>query len=171
MDERRTRFERLWNCHAPAVIAYVRRRAPAGAVDDVVADTFLVAWRRVERVPENALPWLYGVARRTLANQRRTQNRRVALLERLALEPPPLTPETTDSRVLEALAMLSEREREILMLIAWEGLTPGEAPSALGPSAGVTRVRLHRARHRLAAALSALERPRAPVDANPKEAR
>jgi RNA polymerase sigma-70 factor, ECF subfamily len=171
VDERRAHFERLWNSNAPAVIAYVRRRAPADAVDDAVADTFLVAWRRLERVPDNALPWLYGVARRTLANQRRAQNRRGALVERLAFELPASKPDSPDSRVFEALAMLSEGERELVMLIAWEGLTPGEAAVALGSSAVATRVRLHRARTRLAAALSALERPLARVEPNPKEAR
>jgi RNA polymerase sigma-70 factor, ECF subfamily len=73
--------------------------------------------------------------------------------------------------VLEALAMLSERERELLILIAWEGLTPGEAAVAVGSSAVATRVRLHRARTRLAAALSTLERPLTSVEPHPKEAR
>lgn len=171
MDARRSRFERLWYEHAGAVIAYVSRRAPADAVDDAVAETFLVAWRRLERVPDNALPWLYGVARRALANQRRGQTRAVALVERLALERPRVVVDVADSRVLEALAILAEGDRELLMLIAWEGLQPDEAAASLGVSAVATRVRLHRARRRFAAALSALERPLARVDPNPKEVR
>jgi RNA polymerase sigma-70 factor, ECF subfamily len=164
-------FEQLWRSHAPAVIAYVRRRAPADAIDDAVAETFLVAWRRLERVPEDALPWLYGVARRALANQRRGQDRAVALVERLALERGPLGVDAADSRALEALATLGARDRELLMLIAWEGLRPDEAAASLGLSTVATRVRLHGARKRFASALSALERPLALVDPKPKEAR
>jgi RNA polymerase sigma factor (sigma-70 family) len=171
VDDRRARFERLWQDYAPAVAAYARRRAEADAAEDAVADTFLIAWRRLERVPDNALPWLYGVARRTLANQRRTQTRRTALVERLDLELPPIATGSTDSRVLEALAMLGERDRELLLLIAWEGLRPAEAAAALGWSAVATRVQLHRARGRFAAALAALEPAHPRAEPNPKEAR
>jgi RNA polymerase sigma-70 factor, ECF subfamily len=171
VDEWRARFERLWRECAPAVAAYVRRRAPADVAEDVVAETFLVAWRRLDRVPEDALPWLYGVARRTLANQRRSEVRRVALAERLDLELPPVTGERPDSCVVEALAALGERDRELLMLVAWEGVTPTEAAVVLGTSAVACRVRLHRARGRLAAALAARESAQPLPQPHPKEAR
>lgn len=156
MDER-ARFEQLWRDHAPAVVAYTRRRAEADIAEDAVAETFLVAWRRLDRVPDNALPWLLGVARRALANQRRAQVRRAALLDRLDLSMPAVTTDNSDRGVLEALATLSERDRELLMLVGWEGLSPAEAAAALGSSPIACRVRLHRARTRLAAALYAVE--------------
>jgi RNA polymerase sigma-70 factor (ECF subfamily) len=170
VDDRHQRFECLWHDHAPAVAAYLRRRASVDVAEDAVAETFLVAWRRLDDVPNNALPWLYGVARRALANQRRAQTRRAALAQRLDLEMPPVKPESADSRALEALATLAERDRELLMLIAWEGLTPREAAIALGRSAAATRVRLHRARIRFATALDALEPARIRAEPNPKEA-
>jgi RNA polymerase sigma-70 factor (ECF subfamily) len=171
VDESRARFERLWREFAPAVAAYVRRRAPADVAEDAVAETFFVAWRRLDRVPDDVLPWLYGVARRTLANQRRSEARRVALGKRLDLELPAVTDERADPSVVEALAALGERDRELLMLVAWEGLTPTEAAVALGTSAVACRVRLHRARGRLAAALAARESAPPLPEPHPKEAR
>jgi RNA polymerase sigma-70 factor (ECF subfamily) len=159
VEDRRARFERLWQQYAPAVAAYARRRAPADVVDDAVADTFLVVWRRLDRVPNDPLPWLYGVARLTLANHRRAQARRTALAERLDPEVPADASEQPDARVLEALATLGDGDRELLMLIAWEGLTPAEAAVALDCTAVTCRVRLHRARARLAAALPTRDPP------------
>jgi RNA polymerase sigma-70 factor (ECF subfamily) len=68
------RFQEFYRAHEAAVLAYARRRAPAIA-EDVVAETFLVCWRRLDDVPANALPWLYAVARNVLANERRKQAR------------------------------------------------------------------------------------------------
>jgi RNA polymerase sigma factor (sigma-70 family) len=168
VDERRARFERIWHECAPAVASYALRRTMPEAVEDAVAETFLVAWRRLDDVPAEPLPWLYGVARRTLANQRRGQARRAALTARLELELPTLPPQSGDGRVLEALGALGARDRELLMLVAWEGLSPAEAAVALGSSAVACRVRLHRARTRLAALLDrAAPRP----DGTPREAR
>ena len=82
--ERRLRFELLYAKHAPAVKAYVLRRADASTADDVVADVFVVCWRRFEEVPVDPLPWLLGVARRVLSTQRRGERRRGALHDRLA---------------------------------------------------------------------------------------
>lgn len=145
------RFERLFRAHHRAVVAYVRRRAPAESVDDVVGETFLVAWRRLDRVPAEERPWLFGVARNVLATQRRGARRRQALRLRLSstgVEPPASLPHR-DSRLAAALAALSEKDREALTLIAWEGLTPHEAATALRESPAAFRVRLHRARRRL----------------------
>jgi RNA polymerase sigma-70 factor (ECF subfamily) len=65
------RFEQIYEAHRASVSAFVRRRAPEFVVEDVVSETFLVCWRKLDRVPDEPLPWLYAVARRTLANQRR----------------------------------------------------------------------------------------------------
>ena len=159
------RFEGLFREHYPAVRGYVLRRAQRDVVQDVVADTFLVAWRRLEDVPEDALPWLYGVARRTLANQRRSDKRHVALERRLTTErasrrsvdPAERVGDTEIIRV--ALARLSERHREALMLVAWHGLSGARAARAAGCSRAAFALRLHRARGRLAAQLGELESP------------
>ena len=160
---REERFEGLFRANYPAVRAYALRRSAPEAAKDVVAETFLVAWRRLDEVPEDALPWLYGVARRVLANQRRTADRSAALATRLAGGAPP--PTETDPAaaageaeiVRLALGRLSEPSREALMLVAWHGLSGARAARAAGCSRAAFAVRLHRARARLAAELAALE--------------
>ncbi len=157
--QRRQRFEALFERYHPDVVAYVLRRAPQTAVDDVVSETFLVVWRALDRMPEEQLPWLYGVARRTLANHRRGRRRSAALNARLthvAAEPPKpeMLDEVIDPALRDALLELSEREREALLLVAWEGLSPAQAANALGCSGAAFRVRLHRARGRLAQLLA-----------------
>jgi DNA-directed RNA polymerase specialized sigma24 family protein len=148
--ERRRRFEALFAAHHAAVRSYVVRRAGGGiGVDDAVADTFLVAWRRLDEVPEPARPWLLGVTRRVLADQRRGLRRRRSLSARIAWEPPA----GVSAELAGALRELTSREREALMLVAWDGLTPAEAAVAAGCSATAFRVRLHRARRRVAAQL------------------
>ena len=159
--DRRTRFERLFALHYEPVLAYALRRAPAAEAHDVAADTFLVAWRRLDAVPADALPWLYGVARRTLANHRRAHRRREALVERLAAEPERRGGED-DGAVLAALARLPEALRETVLLVAWEGLDRRRAASALGCSPLAVSLRLHRARRRLAAELGLEPGPAVP---------
>ncbi len=152
---RRERFEALFErCH-PQVRAYVLRRAPQAIVEDVVSETFLVAWRALDSVPGEPLPWLYGVARRTLANHRRGHLRSAALSARLTrtlVSPPeqegPVSQEV-EPQLRNALLALTVREREALLLVAWEGLSPAQAASALGCSSAAFRVRLHRARGHL----------------------
>jgi RNA polymerase sigma-70 factor (ECF subfamily) len=135
-------------CHRP-VLAYAARRVdePADAAD-IVAETFLVAWRRLDALPagDAELPWLYGVARRVLANQLRGRRRRHALAQRLRDE--------LDARLAGALARLGGDDRELLRLVAWEGLDNAQLAAALGLRPGTVRVRLHRARTRLAHALA-----------------
>jgi RNA polymerase sigma-70 factor (ECF subfamily) len=155
--EKRARFEQLYRAHAGAVRTYAARRASTEAVaDDIVSDVFLVVWRRIDDVPHEPLPWLLATARRALANRRRSERRSVALTERLAglrgRQSAP-TPETGD-RLLDALALIPEPDRELLMLVAWEGLEPREIAEMLGIRPGTVAVRLHRARGRLAAALA-----------------
>ena len=143
------RFERLYAQHLHAIRAYVRRRAPLLA-EDVAAETFLVAWRRLDDVPRNALPWLYAVARNVLANERRKQSR-LAPVERVDVAEPALP---TDPVLAAAFAQLSDDDREILRLVAWEGLGFGAVAVALGCTRVAARVRFHRAKSRLSEQLS-----------------
>jgi RNA polymerase sigma-70 factor (ECF subfamily) len=155
------RFERLYRAHASSVRAYARRRLTSDELaDDVVSDVFLVVWRRLDEVPPQPRPWLYGIARRALANRRRGEARTVALRERITRERRDGAGDLAgaDGRVLRALARLSETDRELLMLVAWEGLEPSELAQALGARSGTIAVRLHRARRRLTDALAAEDR-------------
>jgi RNA polymerase sigma-70 factor (ECF subfamily) len=160
-QERQERFELLFESYHAQVAAYARRRAPVEAVEDIVEETFLVAWRRLERVPSEPLPWLYGVARRVLANKARSGRRAAALAERLAQElerdGPADSAPGLSTGLEAALSALSEREREAVLLVAWEGLTPSEGAIAAGCSAAAFRVRLHRARSHLARVLGGPE--------------
>ena len=148
------RFEAMYVLHYAAIEAYVRRRTdtPDDAAD-AIAETFLTAWRRLSALPDGdeARLWLYAVARRVLANQRRGEARRSALADRLRAELSVATPSDSQTGVVrEALQKLSPGDRELLMLIGWEGLTPAEAAQVVGSSRTAVRVRLHRARRRLA---------------------
>jgi RNA polymerase sigma-70 factor, ECF subfamily len=145
------RFEQIYAEHVEAVRSYVRRRAPEAIVDDVVSDTFLVCLRKIDRMPAEPLPWLYAVARKTLANERRRQARAVHGHEVPAGEPAPVG----DGELATAFNDLSERDREVLRLVAWEGLPLADAATALGCSAVACRVRYHRAKSRLASRLAA----------------
>lgn len=155
-DARRKEFELLFAANHGPVRAYVLRRAPV-VVDDVVAETFLAAWRRLDTIGEDPLPWLLAVARRALANQLRAERRREALTRRLRREPVGAytwePPDSMSPALADAMASLSWREREALLLVAWEGLDPARAAVAAGCTAAAFRVRLHRARRRVAAAL------------------
>ncbi len=151
--ERRDRFERLFADHYEALLAYALRRATRDEAEDVVADAYLVVWRRLDEVPADARPWLFGVARRVLADQRRGERRRASLRARIAAQPCPAPVTTGSSDVLSALARIPERDRELLLLVAWDGLAPVQAARALGISRVAVRVRLHRARKRFATAL------------------
>ena len=162
MDSR-ARFELLYARHAAAVKAYALRRADAASADDVVAEVFVVCWRRLDELPAEELPWLFGVARRVLSTQRRGERRRAALGERLARAAPP-GQESAERALGDALSCLADGDRELLLLVAWEGLSPNEAALALGVKPSTARVRLMRARRRLAAALTN-ERSAAPAAA------
>lgn len=141
------RFEQIYAEHCEAVRAYVRRRAPEAVVDDVLSETFLVCLRKIDRVPPEPLPWLYAVARNTLANERRKQARAVhGQLLPVFSEPGPVD----DGALAAAFNALSERDREVLRLIAWEGLSLADAATVLECSGVACRVRYHRAKSRLA---------------------
>jgi RNA polymerase sigma-70 factor (ECF subfamily) len=150
------RFDQLWRENAAAVLRYARRHVLPDEVEDVVAETFVVAWRRLDEVPPFGLPWLLGVARNVSANMRRGHRRQEALSDRIAsdLDDGPSWPEADgDDAVTAALHRLSDADRELLTLIAWDGLSHAETAEALGCSRGALKVRLHRARSRFAALL------------------
>ena len=141
--------------YGATVRAYARRRVVASLADDVAAEVFVVAWRRLDDVPQDPLPWLLGCARRVIANMLRGERRRRTLLDRLRAVPSASGSGTVQSTgpLAQALGCLSEGDREVLMLVAWEGLTAAQGGEALGCSEGAFAMRLHRARQRLAAAL------------------
>jgi RNA polymerase sigma factor (sigma-70 family) len=145
----------------PALRTFLHRRIDPTVADDVVAEVFLAAWRRYDEVPSDPLPWLLGIARGVLANQRRGQARRWALNERLSSGAPrdcrePRHDAQGDfSPVLQACASLGPRDQEILLLVAWDGLERAQAARVLGISTAQFAVRLHRARRRLRRALDA----------------
>jgi len=157
------RFERCFRGNYAAVLAFAIRRLPdRGTAEDAAAETFAVAWRRRELIPQEPLPWLYAIALRVVANQRRSQRRRGRLGERLEHEAVSRTapPEPLDSlhrrdAFSRAFRRLGEDEREVLRLVAWDGLDTREAAAVLGCSAAAFRVRLHRARRKLAKHLQA----------------
>jgi RNA polymerase sigma-70 factor, ECF subfamily len=157
VSDARNQFERMYeDCYA-AVHGYAARRVAKEAVQDVVADTFLTAWRRHGELRGEPLPWLLGIARRTAANHRRGGQRRDALHKRLSVEPATSASEALtgdDPQVIGALATLSERDREALMLVAWDGLEHRVAATVMGCSTGAFTVRVHRARRKLERALA-----------------
>ena len=150
------RFEALVaEVHQP-LLHYLLRRADRETAADVLGDTLLVLWRRRADVPEGAaLPWAYGVARGCLANARRGDRRREALVSRLVVLDPPRPvagPDATgsaDPGLAAAMSRLTTAEREVLALWAWEGLSPSEIAVALDVTPNAVSIRLHRAKARL----------------------
>jgi RNA polymerase sigma factor (sigma-70 family) len=158
----KVRFGKLYREQGRAVLAYALRRVEDREdAADVVAETFLVAWRRLEEIPIGSRErlWLYAVARRVTANLRRAEGRRTRLAERLAesLRSEPIADAARDGEaaaMLRAMRSLGEEDRELLLLVFWEELTPGQAAKVLGISAIAARSRLHRARRRLRALMA-----------------
>ena len=149
MDEsRRERFEAV----APGLIdplrRFLARRTDAATAEDVLAETLLVCWRRVAELPDEPLPWAYGVARNCLRNAERSARRQERVAARLAAEPvDPGPPE--DLALHDALAGLRPDDAELLRLWAWERLTPAEIATVLDITANAASIRLHRAREKL----------------------
>ena len=161
-NDAEARFRSFFQEHYEAVLAYTLRRIESEAAEDLVAETFLIAWRRYDSIPEDPLPWLYTVARNLILNHGRRMVRRDAFLSTLRDESTrersdPAEDLATRSEILAAFRRLSSRDRETLALVAWEGLTAPRAAKVLGCSVGAFWVRLHRARRRLS---SQLESPR-----------
>jgi RNA polymerase sigma-70 factor, ECF subfamily len=162
-EEPDDRLAWLVHDHYRRVLAYLCRRiGDRHAAEELAAETFVVAWRRLPDVPTEPLPWLYRVARGLLLNEyRRTARRQAAEARagdagRPSDDPADRVPEA--DRVVRALAGLSERDRELLMLIGWEGLTVAQAATVLEMPSPAVSVRLYRARRRLARLLTELDR-------------
>ncbi|WP_327696094.1 RNA polymerase sigma factor [Streptomyces sp. NBC_00459] len=179
--DQRARFEALARVVTEPLHRYLLRRADADQVDDVLSETLLVLWRRIEDVPgldddpdpedvpdpeasgrvpdpdpDAVLPWCYGVARGCLANARRADRRRRSLLERLtwtAAGPARETEDPDHTALHSALAQLRALDREVVLLWAYEELTPSRIAEVTGLSANAVSIRLHRAKKRLAAQL------------------
>lgn len=148
----------LYETHADRILLYCLRHLARATAEDAVADVFLTAWRRLDDVPEEPAAWLYATARNVIRNRYRAQATGIATAERVAR----LQDLTADSAevtagrradLATALGALTDDEREALLLTVWDGLSGAEAASVLGCTPGALRVRLHRARQRMAAAL------------------
>jgi RNA polymerase sigma-70 factor, ECF subfamily len=152
-------FERLVRETRDGLLAYALRRAPnAEDAADVLSETYLIAWRKLEKVPagDDARLWLFGVAANLLRRGAQRQRSSEALIARLTREPPDAGQAESverEDRAMQALraglASLPARDREILTLTAWEELTPKQIAVVIGIPTNVVRVRLHRARSRL----------------------
>jgi RNA polymerase sigma-70 factor, ECF subfamily len=154
------RLHDLFEDHSGRVLAYAfRRTGSREAAKDVVSETFIVAWQKIDDVPSDGLPWLLAVARRVLSHQYRSSQSQRALLEKLksaAKASPEVQPsgeEGTRERLRAAFQSLRPEDQEALALADWEGLSNQEAANVLGVSPAAFAVRLHRSRRRLAAAL------------------
>lgn len=157
---RRDRFERVATEIYEPLQRFAKRRSSADVADDVVADTLLVLWRRLDEVAAgDELLWSYGVARRVLANHRRSATRKLRLVDRLISKTPPQSMEALQdsggsesedhSALHAAIATLADTDREVLTLWAWEGLEPRDMAIVLDISANAASIRLHRARENL----------------------
>jgi RNA polymerase sigma factor (sigma-70 family) len=177
-DEDSERFEALYREHFRGVLGYALARLEPERAKDACAETFLVAWRRFGDVPAEPAAWLYGVARKVVAGQLRADSRRDALAERLAAPgyrepghpPDPADQVAQRETALAALARLGERDRELLTLLAWHGLTAVQAAEALGLTSLTFAVRLHRARRRLLSALAVADAEHDPAAAHANRA-
>lgn len=151
MGTREERFEALAHQVIEPVRRFLARRTDATTAEEVLAETLVVCWRRLDDAPDEPLPWVYGVARLTLANAVRARGRRRRLEARLAAEPGP-TPDPDldpDGALQAALDALPDDQSELLRLWAWERLEPREIAVVLGISANAVSQRLRRAQDRL----------------------
>ncbi|MEV6171479.1 sigma-70 family RNA polymerase sigma factor [Streptomyces sp. NPDC051954] len=159
--QRRARFEGLAQVVTEPLHRYLVRRSAPDMVEDVLSETMLVLWRRIDQVPgvrngslpdrDEVLPWCYGVARGCLANARRADRRRLRLVERLIgvqQEPPAVATDHVDLHA--ALDALGELDREVIRLWAWEELAPRQIAEATGMTSNAVSLRLHRAKKKIA---------------------
>jgi len=150
--DRRARFEALAAEVVEPVRRFLARRTDPDTADDVLADVLLVCWRRLDEVPDQPLPWVYGVARLCLANVERGVRRQRRLAARITSVDPPreaaVEEAQPDDRVTLVIASLRPEEAELLRLWAWEQLTAAEIATVLGISPNAASIRLHRAREK-----------------------
>lgn len=154
---RRTRFEQLYWQHHRELAAFIRRRVPFDAVEDVLAETFVVAWRRLSDIPAEERAWLFGVARNVIRNTYRAEARQRALHVKLGEEVERIGEKTdpfddaiaSRTDLVRAWNQLSETEQEVIALVAWDGLSNAESADVLGVTTSAFAVRLFRARRRL----------------------
>ena len=163
MNDPAERFTTLYDRHYRSVLGYTLLRAEQGVAEDVVSETFLIAWRRLDELPEAPLPWLFGVARNLLYKQYNSGRRRQVLAERVTAATTPADlagPDVAESVVERdaaraVLSSLNEKDVEVIVLTTWYGLSSREAARVVGCSTTTFAVRLHRARKRLAGTLNA----------------
>jgi RNA polymerase sigma-70 factor, ECF subfamily len=158
LQKRRERFDSLFREYSGQVLGFALNRGLSlDEAEDVVSDTFLVCWRRLDDLPQSELPWLLGTARKTIANHRRSDRRRGGLSQRVGnmlLSEPRETDGPAEAiirrtEIKAALDELSDGDREAIMLVEWDGLRYADAARVVGCSHAAFSVRLHRARNRL----------------------
>lgn len=158
MSDPQERFTEMWHAEAPRVQAFASRHVGAEAAHDVVAETFLAAWRRWDELPTPPIGWLLVTARKVIQNRARTSRRHRALEDRIALLDgvAAYVADSADAvltrrEALERLARLDDRHREALLLVAWDGLSNDQAAAVLGIKPATFRRRISRARAALLA--------------------
>jgi RNA polymerase sigma factor (sigma-70 family) len=163
-------FGRVFERHAADIHGYAARRLGVPAADDLMAETFLIAFRhrgRYDVSRDNARPWLYGIATNLIARHRRSEARAYRALARTGTDPVAesfaddaierMTATSARSLLAGALARLQPRDRDVLLLIAWADLTYDQVSESLGIPIGTVRSRLHRARSQVREALRDLD--------------
>lgn len=162
MDTDEARFTEMYRQSYRRVRAYAARRAPESIAQDATDEAFLIAWKKLDQLPDDPLPWLLVAARYALSEHVRREGKQVALVELVTSRPNSTSPTAPGAdhsalerlAVLAALELLSDQDRETLMLTVWDGLTHRQSAEVAGCSAAAFAVRHHRARRRLAAALA-----------------
>ncbi|MEU7893771.1 RNA polymerase sigma factor [Nonomuraea sp. NPDC049152] len=162
MTDERERFTTIYDECRQRVWAYVVARAGRQVADEVVSETFAIAWRKLDQLPGNALPYLLGIARNVLRDNIRDEIKREGLNHELREWVSGDVADQVAERlgVLKAMARLTQDERELLVLVAWQGLSTRDAAKVVGCSVPAFKVRLHRARKRLQ---REMEQPTAPA--------
>jgi RNA polymerase sigma-70 factor (ECF subfamily) len=171
--ETERRFEALYSAHYQAIAAYVLRRVPPHESDDVIAQVFTVAWRRFDHVPpppDDRL-WLFGVARNSVADQRRSERRRFHLHARLSQDAvttgsPIPAADTYGEPVRAAMSTLRPADREALQLVLWDELSHAEAAALVGCSPNAFELRYRRARNAVRDVVIAMQ-PALRIDREP----
>ena len=159
--KRRTQFELFFRDNYRWLRRYVARRVPESRVDDVVATSFIIAWKKFEKVSEPSLPWLVRIAHYEISNAARKSNRAVNQIEIVVFENVPDTPDDRfdGSAVRQALACLDSSDQELLRLVHWDELGRNEISDVLGLTPNAVNVRYHRALKKLENEMSLVDDP------------